>query len=96
MCQPIGSIGSGFLVTWLGRKRSLMLITIPYLVGCILINQANSVGVLFISNIIIGVTVGFTEAPINSYFGEVCQPELRSVLAGSAGKMFSFLGYCSQ
>ncbi|XP_021920752.1 facilitated trehalose transporter Tret1-like [Zootermopsis nevadensis] len=83
-CQPVGSILSGFVVQWLGRKRSLMLINIPYFVGYVLISTAPSITVLFLANVLLGTTVGFTEAPINSYFGEICQPELRSILAGSA------------
>jgi len=83
-CQPIGSLSSGFLVQWLGRRKSLMVINIPYCVGCILISTAPSITVLFLANILLGTTIGFSEAPINSYFGEICQPELRSILAGSA------------
>ncbi|XP_069690855.1 facilitated trehalose transporter Tret1-like [Periplaneta americana] len=83
-CQPVGSIASGIIVQILGRKRSLALINIPYFLGCILVGTAPSVTVLFVANVLMGTTVGFTEAPINSYFGEICQPELRSILAGSA------------
>jgi hypothetical protein len=63
-----------------------MLITLPYILSCILMSTASSVYILFLTNIVIGITVGFTEAPINNYFGEICQPELRSILAGSACK----------
>ncbi|PNF40881.1 hypothetical protein B7P43_G15378, partial [Cryptotermes secundus] len=87
---PVGSIASGFLVTWLGRKRSLMLITLPYLLSCVLVSTAPSVSVLFIANVVVGMTVGLTEAPLNSYFGEICEPEFRSVLAGSASLYYQF------
>ncbi|GFG30814.1 hypothetical protein Cfor_10876 [Coptotermes formosanus] len=83
-CQPIGSLSSGFLVQWLGRRKSLMIINIPYTIGCLLICTAPSITVLFLANILLGTTIGFSEAPINNYFGEICQPELRSTLAGSA------------
>jgi hypothetical protein len=63
-----------------------MFITLPYLLSCVLVSTASSVSVLFVTNVVVGLTVGFTEAPINSYFGEICEPELRSVLAGSACK----------
>ena len=92
-CQPIGSIASGFIVQWLGRRRSLMLINIPYCLGIVMLSVAPSVTVLFLANILLGTVVGFTEAPINSYFGEICQPELRSVLTGSAG-IFYQAGLC--
>jgi len=66
-----------------------MIINIPYCVGCILISTAPSITVLFLANVLLGATIGFSEAPINSYFGEICQPELRSILAGSAGNTVS-------
>ncbi|XP_069690284.1 facilitated trehalose transporter Tret1-like [Periplaneta americana] len=81
ICQPIGSFASGFLVTWFGRKRSLMLVCVPHVISCVLISTAPSLAVLFLANVIIGITVGLTEAPISSYSGEICQPTLRSVLA---------------
>ncbi|KAJ9575355.1 hypothetical protein L9F63_025692 [Diploptera punctata] len=70
-----------------------MLINIPYCIGIVMLSIAPSVSVLFVANILLGTTVGFTEAPINSYFGEICQPELRSILTGSAG-IFYQTGMC--
>ncbi|KAJ4442877.1 hypothetical protein ANN_04470 [Periplaneta americana] len=90
ICQPIGSFASGFLVTWFGRKRSLMLVCIPHVISCVLISTAPSLAVLFLANVIIGITVGLTEAPINSYFGEICQPTLRSALASCAALFYQF------
>jgi hypothetical protein len=66
-----------------------MVITIPYFVGCLLISTAPSITVLILASILLGTTIGFSEAPINTYFGEICQPELRSILAGSAGNAVS-------
>ncbi|XP_069690856.1 facilitated trehalose transporter Tret1-like [Periplaneta americana] len=83
-CQPLGSLASGPIIQLLGRRRSLTLINIPYFLGCILVGTAPSVTMLFVANVVLGTTVGFTEAPMNSYFGEVSQPELRSMLASSA------------
>ena len=53
-----------------------------------MLSLAPSLTVLFLANILLGTTVGFTEAPINSYIGEICQPELRSILAGSGAIFF--------
>ena len=66
-----------------------MFINIPYCLGIVMLSVAPSVFVLFLANALIGTTVGFTEAPVNSYFGEICQPELRSILAGSAGLFYN-------
>jgi MFS family permease len=86
-CQPIGSLASGFMVQWLGRKRFLMVINIPYFVGCVLISTAPSITTLVLANTLLGTTVGLCEAPLNSYFGEICQPSLRSILTGSGGNV---------
>jgi SP family facilitated glucose transporter-like MFS transporter 8 len=67
----------------------LLVINVPYFVGFLLIITAPSINVLFLANILLGATIGLSEAPINSYFGEICQPELRSILAGSAGNTYS-------
>lgn len=83
--QPIGSISSGLIVQWLGRKRVLMLINIPYFVGCVLISTATSVTTLILANVLLGITVGLCEAPLNNYSGEICQPSLRSILTGCSG-----------
>ncbi|PSN31572.1 hypothetical protein C0J52_20808 [Blattella germanica] len=75
----------GFIIQKFGRKRTLFLINIPYCLGIVMLSFAPSITVLFITNVLLGITVGFTEAPINCFLGEICQPELRSILAGSAG-----------
>jgi MFS family permease len=62
-----------------------MLINIPYFVGCVLISTAPSITTLVLADILLGITIGLCEAPLNSYFGEICQPSLRSILSGSAG-----------
>lgn len=72
-----------------------MLINIPYCLGFVMISTAPSITVLFLANFLLGTTIGVTEAPINSYFGEICQPELRSILAGSAGTTLTACSLCS-
>jgi MFS family permease len=86
ICQPVGSVVSGLLVQLLGRKRSLILVNIPFLVGWLLICTAYSFEQLVAAEVILGVTIGLCEAPFNTYYGEISQPELRGILAGTAGK----------
>lgn len=77
---------SGFLVQTLGRKRSLMLVNAPFLAGWLLVCTAKSFGQLVAAQVILGITIGLCEAPLNTYYGEISQPELRGILAGTAGK----------
>ncbi|PSN31571.1 hypothetical protein C0J52_20809 [Blattella germanica] len=96
ICQPCGSVMSGILVQYLGRKRSLMLVNIPFLIGWILVFTANSFTQLLAAQVLLGITIGLCEAPLNTYYGEISQPELRGILAGTAGMSYQtgfFLEY---
>ena len=86
ICQPVGSVMSGLLVQALGRKRSLILVNVPFLAGWLLVCTANTFEQLVAAQVLLGVTIGLCEAPLNTYYGEISQPELRGILAGTAGK----------
>jgi len=86
ICQPVGSVMSGILVQVFGRKRSLILVNVPFLAGWLLVCTANTFEQLVAAQVILGVTIGLCEAPLNTYYGEISQPELRGILAGTAGK----------
>lgn len=85
ICQPFGSLSSGVLVEWLGRKRFMMLLNVPFLLGWVLMCTAPNYAMLCVASVLVGVTIGLTEAPINSYIGEVCQPEIRGMMTACAG-----------
>jgi len=86
ICQPVGSVMSGLLVQVIGRKRSLILVNVPFLAGWLLVCTAYSFEQLVAAQVLLGVTIGLCEAPLNTYYGEISQPELRGILAGTAGK----------
>jgi MFS family permease len=85
ICQPFGSLTSGMLMEWLGRKRLMILLNLPFLAGWVLICTAPNYAVLCFASVVVGITVGLAEAPINSYIGEVCQPEIRGMMTACAG-----------
>ncbi|KAJ9579588.1 hypothetical protein L9F63_004773, partial [Diploptera punctata] len=85
ICQPLGSIMSGFIVEFFGRKWSMILVNMPFLLGWILYSVSNSVVMLYVTNVILGIGIGFMEAPIMTYIAETCQPELRGILASMIG-----------
>jgi MFS family permease len=74
------------LVQVLGRKRSLILVNVPFLAGWVLVCTAHTYGQLVAAQVLLGFTIGLCEAPLNTYYGEISQPELRGILAGTAGK----------
>lgn len=79
--QPIGSIASGFLQDIFGRKVCMMAINVPQFVAWIIIYKATSVGMLYTAVAMMGLSVGFMEAPVLSYIGEVTQPHLRGIMS---------------
>ncbi|XP_069673780.1 facilitated trehalose transporter Tret1-like [Periplaneta americana] len=85
ICQPIGSLISGLIVEFFGRRWSMILVNIPFLAGWLLYSFANSVEMLFVANITLGVGIGFMEAPIMTYLGETCQPEIRAIITSTPG-----------
>lgn len=66
-----------------------MLLNLPFLTGWLLMCTAPNYAVLCVASVVVGVTIGLTEAPINSYIGEVCQPEIRGMMTACAGRCAS-------
>nr|XP_018916839.1 PREDICTED: facilitated trehalose transporter Tret1-like [Bemisia tabaci] len=80
LCQPFGSVASGFLSEKFGRRGSMTLINVPFIVGWILLYYASSVTGLFAAVLVMGIGIGFCEAPIAAYLGEIGEPHLRGSL----------------
>ncbi|KAJ4438370.1 hypothetical protein ANN_14312 [Periplaneta americana] len=86
ICQPVGSVLSGIVLEQLGRKKSMILVNFPHVIGWFIFYFANSIPMLYLSSVIMGLGVGFMEAPIITYVGEISQPELRGMLTSYSGK----------
>ncbi|CAG9793504.1 unnamed protein product [Diatraea saccharalis] len=80
LCQPLGSLFSGPLLDYFGRKKALFIVNIPHVIAWLLIYYAWSVPVLFIGNALLGIGTGIMEAPSITYVGEVSDPSLRGIL----------------
>ena len=65
----------------------MILVNVPHMIGWCMFYFANSVTMLYASSVIMGLGVGFMEAPIITYVGEISQPELRGMLTSYAGKV---------
>ncbi|XP_054265636.1 facilitated trehalose transporter Tret1-like [Macrosteles quadrilineatus] len=83
--QPVGSLVSGFLQDMFGRKRCMLVVNIPQLIGWLMLYSATSVPWLYAAVTVMGLSVGFMEAPVLSYIGEITEPRLRGVLCSIAG-----------
>lgn len=55
----------------LGRRRSMMLVNVPYFCAWFMLCQANSIHEIFIGFVMLGLAVGLMEAPVVTYLGEI-------------------------
>ncbi|KAK9500206.1 hypothetical protein O3M35_001508 [Rhynocoris fuscipes] len=81
LCQPIGSIISGYLVKPLGWKRSMLLLNVPFFICWTMTFFAESLSMLYSSSVVMGLAIGLTEAPMLTYVGEVSEPKYRGALS---------------
>jgi SP family facilitated glucose transporter-like MFS transporter 8 len=82
---------SGFMQDKYGRRRCMMGVTIPQLIGWVILYFSTSMTHLYIASIIMGLSIGFMEAPSMSYLGEVCEPRYRGTLS-TFSETFLLLG----
>ncbi|XP_075231760.1 facilitated trehalose transporter Tret1-like isoform X2 [Lycorma delicatula] len=79
--QPFGAFSSGFCQDLFGRKRTMLLVNIPFLIGWILLYYSSSVMQLNCAASLLGLSLGFIEAPALSYIGEMSEPRLRGIMS---------------
>lgn len=71
ICQPIGSVLSGVVLEQLGRKRAMMIVNVPHIVAWLMLYYATNLKMLFMADILLGLGIGFMEAPVLTYVGEI-------------------------
>jgi MFS family permease len=86
ICQPIDGLISGLIMESVGRKWSMIIVNIPFLVGWLLYHFATSILSLFVTNVILGIGIGFMDAPLMTYTAETCQTEQRNILTSVPGE----------
>lgn len=74
-CAIIGTI-----ITYYGRKNTMLILCVPFIVGWVLIIWANDLAMLLIGRILLGISGGafFVVTPI--YIGEIAQKDIRGAL----------------
>lgn len=92
---PIGCLASGPLSQYLGRKRTMMLTNIPFVIAWLIYHYSSNPGMLFTALAMTGLTGGFLEAPVLTYVAEVTQPNLRGMLSATSS-MSVILGIFTQ
>ncbi|KAF2883248.1 hypothetical protein ILUMI_22918 [Ignelater luminosus] len=80
MCFP-----SGIMCEKLGRKLSMLTLTVPFIVGWLLIIFANSVEMIYIGRFLTGMVIGAFLPLLSLYIGEIAEKEIRGALVILAG-----------
>ncbi|VVC43199.1 Hypothetical protein CINCED_3A012734 [Cinara cedri] len=81
LCQPFGSCLSGYLQVTYGKKFCSVVACVPSIIGWIILSYSNSVPMLYLSTLTMGIGLGFTDGPAYSYIGEISEPRLRGIMA---------------
>ncbi|KAF2879593.1 hypothetical protein ILUMI_26575 [Ignelater luminosus] len=92
MCFPIG-----FMCEKLGRKAAMLLLTIPFIIGWLLIIFANSLIMIYIGRFICGMAGGAFCVSAPMYTSEIAEKEIRGALGSyfqlllTVGILFSYI-----
>lgn len=66
ICQPVGSVLSGWITDPLGRKRAMFIVNVPHLIAWFLMYNATSTWQIFLANTLLG--LGKTSPYNNNFF----------------------------
>jgi len=78
----LGALVSGFISDGLGRKKAIMIGSVIWWIGCIIIAAANGIPMLIVGRIINGFCVGICSAQVPVYIAELSPPSKRGRLIG--------------
>ncbi|CAB0031601.1 unnamed protein product [Trichogramma brassicae] len=82
----VGALPTGALANALGRKRVLLMLTLPFLLSWGLILVANAAWMLNAARVIVGVAIGSACVLVPTYLSEIAEDEVR----GTLGALFQF------
>ncbi|XP_023013758.1 facilitated trehalose transporter Tret1 isoform X2 [Leptinotarsa decemlineata] len=77
--NPVGSILSGVLAEYFGRRRSIQISSLPFVLGWICLGLAQNINWLYAGRLITGVAAGMSTA-CYTYVGEISTPESRGFM----------------
>lgn len=84
ICQPLGGVMSGVITEPWGRKKAMFLVNIPFVAAWIMMHFASNATEVIIADVLMGVGVGFMEAAVLTYVGEIAEPAIRGLLTSCA------------
>ena len=87
----IGASTGSLLLSALGRRRSLMASTLPFIAGAILQAKAQTFLVLMVGRLLTGAGIGLTSSAVPMYIAEVAPPSIRGMM-GTAHQLSIVVG----
>lgn len=93
----VGGLVGGQLIEILGRKRTIVLTDILYIISWLICANATDIWFVYVGRSIIGFSVGIASLAIPVYLGETIQPEIRGALGlfpaafGNSGILLCFI-----
>ncbi|EDV20428.1 uncharacterized protein TRIADDRAFT_38377 [Trichoplax adhaerens] len=88
----IGAPVAGFLIDFIGRQSTLIVISLPFVAGWLLIIYAEAVVSLLIGRLICGLGVGMASLVVPIYIAEISTAESRGML-GSMNQLSVTIGF---
>ena len=76
----IGACFGGILTDKIGRKKSLFITSVVFIIGTFIVMMAQTVTMLFIGRIILGLAVGVVSLAVPLYIAEMSDPSHRGAL----------------
>ncbi|XP_017070524.1 facilitated trehalose transporter Tret1-2 homolog [Drosophila eugracilis] len=83
LATPFGSLLSGPLADYLGRRKTLIIAVIPLLMGWSSMAIARGIKVVLFARFLCGFATGILGGPGQVYIAETTEPNLRSLLIGA-------------
>ena len=79
----LAALVSGFLSDALGRKKSIMIGSVIWVIGSIIVCASQNIGMLIVGRLINGICVGICSAQVPVYISELAPPSKRGRLVGA-------------
>ncbi|KAI0016382.1 putative MFS glucose transporter [Xylariomycetidae sp. FL0641] len=77
-----GAVASGWISDILGRRKSLMLASIIWVIGSVLQLSAQNIGHLIVGRVISGLSIGITSSQVCVYLAELAPGRIRGRIVG--------------
>ncbi|XP_011206842.2 facilitated trehalose transporter Tret1-2 homolog [Bactrocera dorsalis] len=83
LATPVGSLISGSLADYLGRRSTLLISVVPLCMGWCTLALTQSFGVIILGRVLCGFSTGLLGGPGQVYIAETAEPNLRGILIGA-------------